>query len=841
MPKRFFIGLISIVAILAGLYQLRIQLLTTALNVLMVKADVRLLHLDGLHIGWRGAHIDRLVLGVGKGSVPQVFQGVHLVYSMVDTQLDSLRVDYAVLTVPSSNVKRAGNAPALLTQFMVQIMSVPLHSLTIAKLELEGMPLAVFRPPLTLDLQWNDHTVAMAATNGDNKLLMILNGRAAGKYLLSVNLARSSAPVIEFQAELAQQGSIHHVEGAGSLWASSALPLLRDLAGFPVSLTGASGKLLFQVSAKLDDDLQKQSGRSAQFRLLQHSLLKFEWEDVDVRFESQWRASQPLHISVLQEVSGDTVFSLTGAAVSWQLNEQLNSLDASGQLLEMQCEFRVMAVCQAGLSLQAQVPQFILKGEQPTSLAQLNVQLSGELMLDDGQLTGLITAGDWLRMQSLVRGDVHMNGAVLTANGGGSFSYNRDSAKFGFSASALKLSVPELKLSDIDISTAVVIKNLQVAGDAQGMLSGHFDLGTDAIHMRRFDTVLPILALNSTVEVSASTLSISGALQGAEHRPVFDFSADYAMGTASGSARIVTHEMSFDAGDNRLSQYFTYWPFEWDVMDGSIALDVTLNWKNGEKGVVVQGEVKQQTRGLAGVYKSTAFVGLDADFSGEFQFPDHFVSTQAAVLSLESLDVGVPIEAISAQFQLDAARRELLLESVEAHLFDGRFWIQDTVFSVGKAHNAVNIGVDGVKLDQLLNQAGYDAIQGTGTLSGLLPLVISERGVTMKRGLLAAQAPGGVIRYNTDIDAGANPAMRQVVEALKNYQYSVLQLEADYVENGDLAMAMVLRGSNPALQQGRPIHLNLNVTDNIPALLKSLQFSRVITDTVSKKVGGGIQ
>ena len=35
------------------------------------------------------------------------------------------------------------------------------------------------------------------------------------------------------------------------------------------------------------------------------------------------------------------------------------------------------------------------------------------------------------------------------------------------------------------------------------------------------------------------------------------------------------------------------------------------------------------------------------------------------------------------------------------------------------------------------------------------------------------------------------------------------------------------------------IHLNLNVTDNIPTLLRSLQAGRVVADTVSKKLGGG--
>ena len=76
------------------------------------------------------------------------------------------------------------------------------------------------------------------------------------------------------------------------------------------------------------------------------------------------------------------------------------------------------------------------------------------------------------------------------------------------------------------------------------------------------------------------------------------------------------------------------------------------------------------------------------------------------------------------------------------------------------------------------------------------------------------------------------------MEALSNYHYSIFQTEADYLETGDLELSMTLRGRNPDMDKSRPIHLNLNVTDNIPMLLKSLQAGRAITDMVSRKVGG---
>jgi hypothetical protein len=43
------------------------------------------------------------------------------------------------------------------------------------------------------------------------------------------------------------------------------------------------------------------------------------------------------------------------------------------------------------------------------------------------------------------------------------------------------------------------------------------------------------------------------------------------------------------------------------------------------------------------------------------------------------------------------------------------------------------------------------------------------------------------------------------------------------------------------MAQSRPIHLNLNLTDNIPMLLRSLQSGRTIADLVTKKVEGSGQ
>jgi hypothetical protein len=352
---------------------------------------------------------------------------------------------------------------------------------------------------------------------------------------------------------------------------------------------------------------------------------------------------------------------------------------------------------------------------------------------------------------------------------------------------------------------------------------------------------LPALAFEADVSIAQQLLSIKGQVHGRQQKPLFDLSADYQLDTQIGSGRILVDSFSFDADTNRLSQHFSHWPFEWDLYQGELMLDVSATWQGAGKGAgegtEIRGKISQRLDGLAGVYEDIGFIGLDGNFEADFSYPDQLITNKAATFSLETLEVGVPIKNIHARFLVDAAQQQVTVQTAEAQLFGGRVWTEDAVYRTDGDPHRIDIGVDGVQLSQLLDLAGYVAVQGTGRISGLLPIDVNGKAVKMKRGMLAARAPGGIVRYHADIGAATNPALTPVMDALSNYHYTIFQVEADYLDNGDLILEMLLRGRNPDYEEGRPIHLNLNVTDNIPMLMKNLQSGRVITDIISRKLG----
>ena len=76
-----------------------------------------------------------------------------------------------------------------------------------------------------------------------------------------------------------------------------------------------------------------------------------------------------------------------------------------------------------------------------------------------------------------------------------------------------------------------------------------------------------------------------------------------------------------------------------------------------------------------------------------------------------------------------------------------------------------------------------------------------------------------------------------VLDTLSDFQYHNLAVTLDYSPTGDLTAKTALQGHNPNFEQGREIHFNLSIEENIGTLLESLRMG----DTVEKKVQNGSQ
>lgn len=246
--------------------------------------------------------------------------------------------------------------------------------------------------------------------------------------------------------------------------------------------------------------------------------------------------------------------------------------------------------------------------------------------------------------------------------------------------------------------------------------------------------------------------------------------------------------------------------------------------------------------GVGGIYDRTSFEGLDLPL--ELGLAKQVLSVQTEGLSLTAVDPGIPLGPLIASLAYQApvespVAGELTIRRAQVALLGGALRVEPTTIDLGEARQDLVIDIDGLQLAKLFEVYPAEGLSGRGTLDGTLPVSLVDGKLLVDSGTVRAREPGGVLQYRSErlTEMGrSNPGMRELAVALDDFRYKVLASELDYGADGVLILGLRLEGSNPDLQEGRPVHLNINLEENIPALLASLQLSGQVSDVIQKRV-----
>jgi len=291
---------------------------------------------------------------------------------------------------------------------------------------------------------------------------------------------------------------------------------------------------------------------------------------------------------------------------------------------------------------------------------------------------------------------------------------------------------------------------------------------------------------------------------------------------------------------NPLARSFTAWPAALELNSGRLLGDGKLSLP--ADGSAPSASLTLEARGLAGIYDRTEISGLDARLAGNLQ--RNRLQMDITELRLAQLNPGFTFGplllrgAYSASLDQPAQGRLSWL-TAETHILGGRFWLEPATLDLAVAHQQLNARVQGVQLGEVLAAYPTEGLSGSGLIDGSFEVHRSATGLSVDQGQLAARAPGGVLRFRSPkIEAlgQANPAMRIVSEALHDFHYDLLSSDVRYDESGKLNLGLRLNGRNPALEGGRPINFSINLEEDIPALLTSLQLSDRVSETIQRRV-----
>lgn len=301
------------------------------------------------------------------------------------------------------------------------------------------------------------------------------------------------------------------------------------------------------------------------------------------------------------------------------------------------------------------------------------------------------------------------------------------------------------------------------------------------------------------------------------------------------------------SGGRALAGTFTAWPEALEITEGTAK--AVLGLKLPHKGTDLKGTFEFE--GLSGLFDRTAWTGLNGsvalDISGEQ------LDLRTSDLALDAVNPGIALSNIRFTGRYGSAmdkpiEGELLVDHATAGLLGGLVQVEPGQWQLSDLSSQkplrVPVELKGIQLSQLMQVYPAEGLSGSGVIRGRIPVFVGAEGITVEAGQVKTMAPGGTLQLPAERLRGmaqGNEAMALVVQAMENFNYDVLSSTIDYDQDGRLMLGMRLEGNSPDVRDGHPIVLNINLEEDIPALLTSLQLSGRVNEAVTEKVRDLIQ
>lgn len=241
------------------------------------------------------------------------------------------------------------------------------------------------------------------------------------------------------------------------------------------------------------------------------------------------------------------------------------------------------------------------------------------------------------------------------------------------------------------------------------------------------------------------------------------------------------------------------------------------------------------------VFDTLSVVNNNIDFG--FSANNEKLRVDNAQLHIGSVQQGFALGPITAEFKADLPFQQPLQSTLDLtnHTikgFGGSISVPNQSYSLTNSF-ALPIVFEKISLGELMRQYPSNKISIDGEVSGTIPVHWDSNHLTVERGYLNALAPGGHLQVDSSALvqlAGSNPSLQTLAGVLGNFYYQQLSTTVDYNDNGKLTLAVQLKGSNPELENGRPVELNVSLEEDLPALIKGLQISNSLNDVIRKRV-----
>lgn len=296
------------------------------------------------------------------------------------------------------------------------------------------------------------------------------------------------------------------------------------------------------------------------------------------------------------------------------------------------------------------------------------------------------------------------------------------------------------------------------------------------------------------------------AIEGEGH---YDMLKDHASGS------LTLQEMVFQTGV--LQPDYFYAPLRKKIknVSGHLGAGAQFEWKQGQ----LTSSANLTFKDLSATFGAITVDGMNSHITFDSLSP--LSTPNAQTLHIATLHGPLILENGTLRFSL-VNNTEFTLEDMRWQMGKGQFYTKETTVDLANLNNSrFTLWVKEIQLADLI-ALDPEQFRATGTLSGKIPFVIQNGNTLIERGYVSTNAPGTIYYTPPFSQIGKREKNLELVfSLLTEFHYDSLSLALHNTSPSHVDMLFKMKGLNPDVQEGRMVHLNINLSGNILEMIQS--------------------
>ena len=145
-------------------------------------------------------------------------------------------------------------------------------------------------------------------------------------------------------------------------------------------------------------------------------------------------------------------------------------------------------------------------------------------------------------------------------------------------------------------------------------------------------------------------------------------------------------------------------------------------------------------------------------------------------------------------------------------------------WTIAGTRDVIEVTAQSLELADLVAIFKIPDLKAEGTVTGTFPVEFVGANTFIRNASLTADSTGGNIAYTgeaADQAAKADDRVSMAFEALKDFDFTVLELNANGNLAGDILITMRLVGKSPKVLDGAPFAFNIGIDSKLMQLIQS--------------------